>query len=78
VPKFFERQETPLKLEDMEAMLITMQSNNAFCFWNRGLKSGMSVPHKHFQSIPYKAMENGKLPIEESFLKQDLSRNDLF
>ena len=51
---------------DFEAILISMQSLDAFAFFNRGYLSGMSLLHKHFQLIPFSAMQVNctRLPVE--------------
>jgi len=65
-PKAFEHQTSPLTVADFSAAALVIAELQAFMFFNCGPDSGMSVPHKHMQLIPYESL-GGKLPIEEAY-----------
>jgi ATP adenylyltransferase/5',5'''-P-1,P-4-tetraphosphate phosphorylase II len=42
-----------------------MKAIDGFIYFNSGVNSGASVPHKHMQVIPYKSIKENCLPVEE-------------
>ena len=52
-----------MNFNDFLATLLTMQGLKGFAYFNSGIESGASVPHKHMQVIPYKSITNASLPI---------------
>lgn len=66
----FERQDSPLDRNDIEAVVKTMLSLDAFMYFNQGPNSGASQPHKHMQLIPFASLSGGALPVEQAALKQ--------
>ena len=66
----FERQDSPLDRADLEAVVKTMLSLDAFMYFNQGPHSGASQPHKHMQLIPFASLVGKTLPVEQTALKQ--------
>ena len=54
-----------LNLKDFIAILKTMKSLNGFAYYNSGIAAGASQNHKHIQVIPYSALPNRKIPIQD-------------
>jgi len=53
VTKRFESQQERLRVKDFEATLLTMWAvGESFAFYNHGVLSGRSQPHKHVQVMP--------------------------
>lgn len=77
ITKEMERQDAPMTERDFEAILISLQSLDAFAYFNRGFLSGMSLLHKHFQLIPFSAMGDKctRLPVEAAFFNSGTSFN---
>ncbi len=81
VPTVFEPQTQNLNIQDFEAALYTLQSIHQchsqeakewLLFYNRGLFSGASQPHKHLQAVPQYLNGEYEFPIVESFKQQAL------
>ena len=52
VTRRFEDQETPLTIDDFEALWLCMAEYDALAFYNAGQIAGASQPHKHLQMVP--------------------------
>lgn len=51
VTRSFEEQESPLTLEDFEALWLCMGEREGLGFYNAGFDAGASQPHKHLQLV---------------------------
>ncbi len=51
VTRSFEEQESPLTLEDFEALWLCMSEREGLGFYNAGFDAGASQPHKHLQLV---------------------------
>uniref|UniRef100_A0AAV1UWP3 ATP adenylyltransferase n=1 Tax=Peronospora matthiolae TaxID=2874970 RepID=A0AAV1UWP3_9STRA len=51
-------QEEPLDAADFRAMWTAMQELDTFAFFNCGVESGASQPHKHMQLMTYRSMKD--------------------
>ena len=51
VTRSFEEQESPLTLEDFEALWLCMSEREGLGFYNAGIDAGASQPHKHLQLV---------------------------
>jgi ATP adenylyltransferase len=51
VTRSFEEQESPLTLEDFEALWLCMAEGEGLGFYNSGPDAGASQPHKHLQLV---------------------------
>lgn len=63
VTRSFEDQETPLTLNDFEAMGICLAEFDGLVFYNSGKLAGGSQRHRHLQIIPLPFAES-ELPVE--------------
>jgi ATP adenylyltransferase len=61
----FKTQSTHLVLKDFQSLLLLSNMVNGFIFFNGGLKSGSTQPHKHIQCIPLESLYNGEFGIFE-------------
>jgi ATP adenylyltransferase len=53
ITRQFESQDSILTLEDFSALWTVLKEINGLGFYNSGLLSGASQPHKHLQVVPY-------------------------
>lgn len=58
ITKQYERQETLLNLQDIEAWFFCISSIKALGFYNSNSDAGASQPHKHMQLIPLNEIRN--------------------
>jgi len=66
VSKVFEPQHTPLDMYDIEALLLTMRvQDKPVLYFNCGVGSGASQPHKHIQTASEEAFHwtNGTMAL---------------
>jgi ATP adenylyltransferase len=52
VTREFEHQESLLNVRDFEAMWTCLREFEGLAFYNSGIMSGASQPHKHLQQVP--------------------------
>ncbi|WP_368621250.1 DUF4922 domain-containing protein [Paraburkholderia sp. BR13444] len=72
VTREFEPQEALLDLADFEALLACMAEFDGIGFYNAGMESGASQPHKHLQIVPLPLGDAGPpVPIEPLLGAQD-------
>jgi sulfate adenylyltransferase (ADP) / ATP adenylyltransferase len=71
VTRAFEHQESPLTLEDFQALWACLREFKALGFYNSGPGAGASQPHKHLQLVPLPLTEEISLPIAVLFPKED-------
>lgn len=64
VTRDFEPQESPLNLQDFEALWRCLREYPALGFYNGGAGAGASQPHKHLQLAPLPLADSRSLPIE--------------
>lgn len=72
VTRAFEPQESPLTLEDFQALWACLREFKALGFYNSGPAAGASQPHKHLQLVPLPLTDSASLPIEVLFRSGDL------
>ncbi|ETO06726.1 ATP adenylyltransferase-like protein [Reticulomyxa filosa] len=63
VTQKYESQHDPLTLADAQVMLDLLRSADYLLFFNGGVNSGASQPHKHIQGIP-RGISSHELPID--------------
>lgn len=69
VTKEFERQESPLNLDDFFALWTCLREYEAVAFYNSGAAAGASQTHKHLQMVPLPLSTHGdSIPIEPLIL----------
>jgi ATP adenylyltransferase len=65
ITRAFERQDSPLTLQDFIAMWTCMTEFDGLAFYNSGISSGSSQYHKHLQMVPVPLAPRGlSIPIE--------------
>lgn len=64
VTRAFEAQESPLTLEDFQALAACLREFKALGFYNSGAGAGASQSHKHLQLVPLPLTDTLHLPIE--------------
>jgi len=65
VTRTFEHQDTPLDIDDFEAIVVCLGIREGLAFYNGGQIAGASQEHKHLQWVPVPLVpEIPKLPIE--------------
>ncbi|KAK8791033.1 hypothetical protein WA158_005664 [Blastocystis sp. Blastoise] len=71
-------QTDPLSKTDFQRMLHILKDIPSLVFYNCGIQSGASQPHKHIQIVPMYSFDNSELPIEkglEEFIKKSECHN---
>lgn len=58
-------QSTHLDINDFSSLFLMTNLLNGFVFFNGGIKSGSSQPHKHMQCIPLESIYNGNFGLFE-------------
>ncbi|KAJ5074487.1 ap-4-a phosphorylase ii [Anaeramoeba ignava] len=77
VTKKFEKQETLIAKKDFEAALECINAVKSLCFYNSGINSGASQPHRHFQLIPIDDSKFNYIPLEKLIFSKERKKEEI-